>query len=323
MNTIRPRYAIVAATVIAMPLGCRDSNRTTAAGHRTATLTPPPDFGARIVFTKLSEHQQQDETVVAELYIMNADGSDERRITTNTHFDIGANLSPNGMTIAFHQGFGVQCCSIQLVDVDGSNERTLTTGMWPSWSADGKKIAFNAPGVGGVGDIWVINVDGTGLTNLTQTPSGEARPDWSPSGQQIAFQSGRSGNGEIWIMDVDGANAVRLTDHPARDEAPDWSPDGRKIVFQSARDDSQFDVYVMNADGTGLQRLTIGGGRDLDPAWSPDGGQIAFDSDRDFIVEQIRQIFVMNADGTNQRSLTALPSDNGHAGWGRGRAVLP
>jgi Tol biopolymer transport system component len=322
MNTIRLRHAIVAAAVIASP-ACRDSSHATAPVHPTATLMPPPDFGSRIVFTKLSEHQQQDEFVVAEIYIMNADGTDERRITSNTQFDIFANLSPNGMTIAFHQGFGAQCCSIQLVDIDGSNERTLTTGAFPSWSADGQKIAFNAPGVGGVGDIWVINVDGTGLTNLTQTPSGEARPDWSPSGQQIAFQSNRSGNPEIWVMDADGSNAIRLTDHLARDEAPDWSPDGRKIVFQSARDDPQFDVYVMNADGTELQRLTIGGGRDLDPDWSPDGAQIAFDSDRDFVVEQFRRIFVMNADGTNQRPLTGLPSENGHAGWGRGRAVLP
>ncbi len=136
---------------------------------------------------------------------MNADGTNQRRITDNEDFDIGAEISPDGNTVAFHQGLGDHCCTIQLVGIDDPNtERTLTTsdgmpvyGMWPSWPPDGKQIAFNAPGVGGAGDIWVINVDGTGLTNLTQTASGEARPDWSPSGQQIAFQSNRPANAEI------------------------------------------------------------------------------------------------------------------------------
>jgi Tol biopolymer transport system component len=326
MNTLRLRYTIVAATVAVALTGCRDSVVTTDPLHPTAALTSAPELGATLVFTKLSESQDQDETVVAEIYIMNADGSDQRRITTNTHFDIGANLSPDGKTVAFHQTVaGSDCpCTIQLVDVDdASTERTLTSGMWPSWSPNGKKILFNAPGVGGVGDIWVINVDGTGLTNLTQTPSGEARPAWSPSGQQIAFQSNRSGNADIWVMDADGSNAVRLTSHPTPDQAPDWSPDGRKLVFQSNRDDPRGDIYVMNSDGTDVTRLTFSGGRDIDPAWSPDGREIVFDSDRDFVVEQIRQVFVMNADGSDQRPLTALPSENGHAGWGRGRAVLP
>jgi Tol biopolymer transport system component len=326
MNRRRLQYTIVAATVVAASTACRDSSLPLPPVHPMATLTPPPGLGATLVFTKLSESQDEDEAVVAEIYIMNADGSDQRRITNNTHADLGANLSPDGKTVAFHQTVaGLDCpCTIQLVDVDDAGtERTLTVGMWPSWSPNGKKIAFNAPGAGGVGDIWVINVDGTGLTNLTQTPSGEARPAWSSSGQQIVFQSNRSGNADIWVMDADGSNAVQLTSHSARDEAPDWSPDGRKIVFQSFRDDPRGDIYVMNADGTELTRLTFSDGRDVDPAWSPNGRQIVFDSDRDFVVQQIRQVFVMNADGTDQRALTALPSENGHAGWGRGRAVLP
>jgi len=326
MNRIRLQGAVVAATFVAALVGCQDSSHMTAPVHSMATLASAPDLGATLVFTKLSESQGQDETVVAEIYIMNADGSDQRRVTYNSHFDLGANLSPDGKTVAFHQTLaGPDCpCTIQLVAVDDSStERTLSDGTWPSWSPDGKRIAFNSLGVGGVGDIWVINVDGTGLTNVTQSASGEARPVWSPSGRQIAFQSNRSGNAEIWIMDADGSGAVQITNDPMLDQAPDWSPDGRKIVFQSNRDDPRSDLYFVNADGTDVTRLTFGGGRDIDPAWSLDGQQIVFDSDRDFVVQQIRQVFVMNADGTNQRPLTALPSEHGHAGWGRGRAVLP
>jgi Tol biopolymer transport system component len=273
-----------------------------------------------IVFTKLSEDQTQDENVVAEIYIMTPDGLNQRRITTNAHFDIGAELSPDGSTVAFHQGHDDHCCTIQLVDIDGANERTLVTGLWPSWSPDGRRITFNAPGVGGMGDIWTIRADGTGLTNLTDTASGEARPDWSPDGQKIAFQSNRSGNTDIWIMDADGSNVGPATNNTFSEQAPEWSPSGQQILFQSNRDDPKFEVYVIDAHGVeqGLKRLTTSPGRDVDPNWSPDGQRVVFDSDRNYIVEQIRQIFIMNADGTNEIPITFPPHEDGHASWSHG-----
>ena len=282
-----------------------------------AVAASQPDFSAGvIVFTKLSEDQTQDEFVVAEIYVMRPDGSNQRRITTNTGFDISAELSPDGRTVAFHQQQDGDCCTIQLVDIDGANERTLVAGFFPSWSPDGRHITFNAPGVAGVGDIWTIGADGTGLTNLTQTASAEARPDWSPDGQKIAFQSNRSGNQEIWIMDADGSNPIQVTDDPAQDQAPDWSPNGQQLLFQSTRDDPRFDVYVVNAHG--VQRLTTSPGRDLDPNWSPDGQHVVFDSDRDHIAEQHRQIFIMNADGSGQTPITQPPHEDAHASWSHG-----
>jgi len=248
---------------------------------------------------------------------MDPDGSNQRRITMNGTFDFGAEVSPDGKTVAFDKNLG-GIRTITLVDIDGSNERLLTSGQFPSWSPDGSRLVFNAPGAGGLGDIWVINVDGTGLTNITQTPWGDSRPDFSPNGQKIAYTSSRTGNPEIWVMNADGTNPVQITDHPAADAAPDWSPNGQKILFQSSRDDPQQDIYVI--DNKGVHRLTTSAGRDLDPNWSPTGQQIAFDSDRNFISEQMRQIFIMNSDGSDQHPITFPPHEDAHAAWGHGHS---
>jgi TolB protein len=249
---------------------------------------------------------------------MDPDGSNQRRITTNTTFDLFAEVSPDGKTVAFQKSVPASCNTITLVDIDGDNERLLTCGSFPSWSPDGSRLAFNAPGAGGVGDIWVINADGTGLTNITQTTWADLRPDFSPNGQKIAYTSTRTGNQDIWVMNADGTNPVQITDHPAADLAPDWSPNGQKIMFQSARDDPRQDIYVI--DKKGVHRLTTSEGRDLDPNWSPTGQQIVFDSDRNHILEEMRQIFIMNSDGSDQHAITIPPHEDAHAAWGHGHS---
>src|SRR5262245_22828334 len=142
MNRIRPVHRIrllsaIGAAVIALLAACQDANLTTGPEHLTPSLIGPPGLGASIVFTKLSESQDQNELERAEIYIMNADGSDQRRITHNDYIEINADLSPDGNTVVFHQQRGALCCFIALVNADGTNERTLTNGMWPRWSPNG------------------------------------------------------------------------------------------------------------------------------------------------------------------------------------------
>ncbi len=158
----------------------------------------------------------------------------------------------------------------------------------------------------GNSEIYVMNVDGTGLLRLTNDAGRDADPAWSPDGKRIAFVSDRAGSSDIYVMNADGSNLVRRT-QTGLSEAPAWSPDGSKIAFSSLRD-GQFGIYVMSVDGDWANPTRVGYDRgwNAHPAWSPDGGQIAFVSDWrafDFLYD----VYVMNADGSNITSLFAGP----------------
>jgi hypothetical protein len=129
---------------------------------------------------------------------------------------------------------------------------------------------------------YVMNVDGSGQTNLTNNPASDAWPSWSPDGTKIAFASERESNRDVYVMDADGSDQVRLTQDPARDSAPAWSPDGSSIAFRSFRGSGgDAEIFSMNADGTGQVNLTRNPGDDTAPTWSADSSRIAFGSLRE------------------------------------------
>ena len=291
----------------------------------------------RIAFTRMREDVDRagsDYRLHAEIWMMNRDGSDPVRLTHNTTDDLGAVWSPDGKTIAF---YGVQFApnaagqlvagtpQIFLIDVGTRAQRPLLNdlgepvrGRFPSWSPDGRQIAFDTSGP--TSNIAIINLDGTGSKQITNEPTSRStRPDWSPDGRKLAFARGSVGNEQLYVMNVDGSDLIRVTDPGSggHSQAPDWSPDGRRIVFQSNRDSRDTgrnqQIYVMNADGSDQRRLTNYAGADVDPAWSPDGLLIAFE--RASAPRNIDQVFVMSADGGQATPLTRLPSANGHPGW--------
>jgi len=126
---------------------------------------------------------------------------------------------------------------------------------------------------------------------------------------KIAFSSDRDGNREIYVMNPDGTNQVRLTNYAGLDDNPVWSPDGKKIAFVSQKPSGEYAIYRMNADGTGRTEITtVSTSQNVATwrpfSWSPDGRKIAFqDADVGGIY-----IFVINADGTDRRNLTAAHS---------------
>jgi len=170
------------------------------------------------------------------------------------------------------------------------------------------KIAFDSNRDGNE-QIYVINPDGSSLTQLTFSTGADGYPEWSADSTKIVFDSNRDGNHEIYVMNADGSGQTNLTSHPGDDIVPTFSPDGSKIAFTSLRDGNG-EIYVMNVNGTGQTNLTNNSAGDAQPAWSPDGTKIAFESDRN----GLSQIYVMNADGTNVTQLTTSYR-NGGANW--------
>jgi Tol biopolymer transport system component len=170
------------------------------------------------------------------------------------------------------------------------------------------RIAFDSTRNGNE-DIYVMNPDGSGVTQLTFDPAPDSYPEWSADGRRIVFESQRDGNPEIYRMNADGSGQMRLTNNTDIDGAAAWSPDGTQIVFVSQRDGNE-EIYKMNANGLGQTRLTNHSGSDTQPAWSPDGTKIAFEREQ----SGFAQIFVMDTAGSNLLQLTFLYR-NGGANW--------
>ena len=252
-----------------------------------------------------------------DIYSIDADGTNEIRLTTHETGESAPTWSPDGFRIAFtsyRDGYdGHQ--SIHIMDSDGTNETRLTENnrhdASPTWSPDGRRIAYvpqlrednrlrlDADGLNS--EIYVMDADGSNKKRLTQHVEDDWVPTWSPDSQSIAFLSARNSSIAIYIMDADGSNKKRLTQNN-RSLDPAWSPDGTRIAYGSLHsvDDGLYEIYVMDADGYNKKRLTWSEGYDVSPTWSPDGKRIAFVSERGGDLE----IYVMDADGSNKQRLT-------------------
>jgi Tol biopolymer transport system component len=175
---------------------------------------------------------------------------------------------------------------------------TLDGGTSPAWSPNGSKIAFERNG-----DIYIMNANGLGVTQVTSDTTFDGEPSWSPDGSKIVFVGSPStfDPGEIYIINTDGSGLTQLTSDSLYDTGPVWSPDGSKIAFSREPEGDSPEIFVMNANGTGLTQLTDNDGIADSPDWSPDGSKIVFSSTLDGDAD----IYVMNADGSGMEKLTS------------------
>ena len=220
--------------------------------------------------------------------------------------------------------------AICVANADGSGITRLTDlesglALGPSWSPDGRRIAFTLLEdlSKGPSSVYVMNADGSDMTRLTDGSANDGIPFWSPDGRRIAFLSQRDETTPgIYVMNDDGSDVTRLADYD--DEALGipgifhlslaWSPDGRQMAFNSFGTGGEYAlaIYVMNADGSSVRQLTDHTNYDASPVWSPDGRRIAFISWEDVDTPDVSGgIYVMNADGSN---VTQLADDSEFSG---------
>ena len=155
-------------------------------------------------------------------------------------------------------------------------------------------------------DIYSMDANGDNLAQLTDDPASDQLPACSPDGGRIAFISDRGITSDLYVIDSDGSNVVRLTHDNFPEGRPNWTPAGTKFAFASLRFAvGNWEIYLMDPDGNDPINLTNHKWDDLRPSWSPDGSKMAFASSRTGDFNDPMHIFVMNADGTGRRNLTA------------------
>ncbi|MCH7687138.1 MAG: PD40 domain-containing protein, partial [Planctomycetes bacterium] len=206
-----------------------DSRRLTKNRNDTSPRWSPD--GKQIAFLSLrkQDHELAEEHDLAFhwfLYVMDADGQHQRRVTKTPFFMI-FQWSPDGSRFLFQSSYE-----------DRTNK--------------GKEGAVSSA-------IYVMNADGMKQKRLTPINKIDSFPAWSPDGKQIAFTSNRDGNMDIYVMKADGSDIRRLTSNKADDMNLIWSPDGKKIAFTSFRRQGGGSVYSVGVEGVGESWLSDSG----------------------------------------------------------------
>ena len=225
------------------------------------------DFTATTFYPSLSPDGQtvyfsSKRTGGFEIYSIGINGEGLQRLTREIGSLYAPELSPSGELVLFtNNGNG-----LWVMNPDGDNPHPLTfrDDIDPTWSPDGSMIAF-ASSRSGERQLFVMNANGSNVSQVTDLNNMGGRSTWSPDGTQLAFYRGPFGDRNIYIINVDGTGLMRLTDG-GDNLGPSWSPDGNWIAFTSFRDGNN-EIYLIHPDGTGLTRLTNIPTSDWQPRW--------------------------------------------------------
>ena len=280
----------------------------------------PSTPNGKIVF----QSTQGGDGFANDVYVMDAEGKHQTRLTDNPADDASPMWSPTGDQIAFLSNRGGNGYEIYLMNADGSNQRPLRTaanggpiyGAHVEWSPDGKRLKYETFGFE-LGDIYVIEAAAPGGGDSVVPPQliNSARPagsddtdaSWSPDGTRFVFRSIACDfclATELYTMNADGTNRTQVTNADGVESSPRWSPDGTRVAYEATRGGVR-GVYVKNADGTGAEVKVSGAVETAGAAaWSPQGSRLAFASDGG-------NVYAVSPDGSGLTPLTDVLANGG------------
>jgi TolB protein len=249
-----------------------------------------------------------------EIWVMEADGSNKRRVTNNGSINLFPAWSADGQTLLYTSFKGGKSELYLLYRGNKPGLRLINTsdekyrGVWvPGDDTIAAVVAHQ-----GNTDIYTVSSNGTNPRRITDSRAIETSPSFSPDGRKMAFVSDRSGSPQVWIRDMASGEEHRLTYNGDYNVSPAWSPTGEWIAY-AAQAGNNFDIYLINPEGTFTTPLVTHPRTDEDPAWSPDGRKLAFSSNR----RGRKEIYRVDVDGTHVTLLTDGSGNCTNPTWSR------
>lgn len=238
----------------------------------------------------------------SEIYVMNADGSGPKRLTSDPGEDSCPNLARDASAILFTSTRdGIS--EVYSIGLDGKDLRRLTETeakeMHPVWTPDGARVVYARDG-----DIWIMDADGQNQTQLTHGLRAEL-PFVTADGQRILFSDMAAGNYDVYVLNIDGGEVTPVAVSADMEVYGSPAPDGNRLALMRAGRN----IWVMGLDGSGAARLRTGA---ENPCWSPDGANIAFHSETGNY-----EIYRMSADGRNAVNLTRNSGNDFWPSWAK------
>lgn len=211
-------------------------------------------------------------------------------------------LSPDKDTLAYDL-----LGRIWLMPVSGGEGKPITdpygNARQPSWSPDGKKIAFQAYWDGNW-HIYTVNTDGSGLKQMTSGEFDHREPHWSPDGTTLAFSSDKNGSYDIWTLQIVSEQMKAVTSAEGNESGPAWSPDGANLAYVSETD-GNFQLVTQSAESSEASSLYAAKGKLTGASWSPDGNQVLINEHKDVTANLMR----VGADGQGTSTLSEAGED--------------